>query len=263
MIVKLNIKPIIDELSHIDLKSVIKGVKNESIILRNWNSLIKALKEIAPKIVKGENVGEELIRIGKLAGCLSKSVADLGSLIPGPIGFVCSLALALTCLIPPFDLVGLVMNLMGCIPFAKVGTKALKPLLGNLIKEVLSNPSVKATMKACPNGVSNGLTGMKKFVEKGSFFAVTSKCHSYAETTYKSTYKKLFGASNQITKKNTEMYTSNGTFGGLLMESKIKTGKVETFTTKSMHDAKQTFLKDYHLTGAKLNVGSPFIYVYP
>ncbi|NPD82746.1 hypothetical protein HPS57_12290 [Prevotella sp. PINT] len=143
--VMINIKPLLVELSHTDVKALLKGLKNESKILREWNELILELNKIAGKLAKGEKLGNELHHLRGVTK--SFSVAELGSMLPGPIGIGCSLALAIVCLFPPLDAIGFVLNLMGCIPFLKTASKSLKPILKNLIKEALNNPVVKGYMR--------------------------------------------------------------------------------------------------------------------
>ncbi len=58
--VMINIKPLLVELSHTDVKALLKGLKNESKILREWNELILELNKIAGKLAKGEKLGNEL-----------------------------------------------------------------------------------------------------------------------------------------------------------------------------------------------------------
>lgn len=259
MNIKLNIKPLLDELSHTDLKSFLKGAKNQSVILKNWDSLITALKKISPKIAKGEDVSGDLVQIGKLAGSLSKSVADIGSMIPGPIGVACSLALALACLIPPLDLVGLVLNLMGCLPFVKAGAKALRPLINNLIRDVLKNPGVKATMKACPNGISNGITGVKQYVAKAPFISIFNESRSAAEAMYRKYSNKLLNEVNNVPSKVNKVSTASGKpLGSLLPAGNMPASKVETFTPQTLHNGEQNIQRYIILKIPVQNAPNPF-----
>lgn len=175
MVIAFKIQPLLAELNKTNVRSLVKNVKNESKILRDWNELIKELGKISGKLAKGEDfvsISHDLEKIKVLGQRLGTSAAELGSMVPGPIGIVCSLALAIGCLIPPMDLVGLVLNLLGCIPFAKVGTKALKPIINDIIREILKNPAVKSTLKA-------GTNFTKKTLEYNAEYA-------------KSAYRRLF-----------------------------------------------------------------------
>ena len=111
--VLLNFKPLIQELAHTDIKSFLKNSRNSQKILSDWDNLIKALGQAAEKISKGEKLGTELSQIGKMAANLGGCVTEFGSMLPGPIGIACSIALAIVCLIPPIDGIGFVLNLMG------------------------------------------------------------------------------------------------------------------------------------------------------
>lgn len=144
----LNIKPLVDELFRLDIKNCIKSFKNQSKILHEWNSLMKELRIVSLKLSKGEQLGEELYEIRRLATSLAVSATEIGSVIPGPIGMACSVALAIACLFPPMDLLGFLLNLLGAIPFAKGATIGLKPILKNLIHEALQNPMVRGSIRA-------------------------------------------------------------------------------------------------------------------
>lgn len=172
MVVAFKIQPLLAELNKTNIRGLCKNVKNESKILRDWNELIEELGKISGKLAKGEIIGQDLVQISVLGQRLGTSAAEFGSMVPGPIGIACSLALAIGCLIPPMDLVGLVLNLLGCIPFAKAGTKALKPIINDIIREILKNPAVKSTLKA-------GAGYTKKMLKYNTEYA-------------KSAYRKLF-----------------------------------------------------------------------
>lgn len=146
--VVLNISPLLQELRHANIKELVKDAKNSSKILKNWDELMKALSLAGGKIARGEKLGGDLKRIGSLATQLSGSAAEFGSMLPGPIGVACSLALAIVCLMPPaIDIVGFLLNLMGCIPFAKQGIKIAKPLINDIIREAMKSPLVKGSVR--------------------------------------------------------------------------------------------------------------------
>lgn len=69
--VMINIKPLLVELSHTDVKALLKGLKNESKILREWNELILELNKIAGKLAKGKNLEMSCI----ICGVLQKALA--------------------------------------------------------------------------------------------------------------------------------------------------------------------------------------------
>ena len=146
--VQLNVVPLVQELIHTDIRSLVKNAKNQSKIIKDWESLMNALKNVSAKIAKGEAIGAELLDIRRLALSLGNSAAEFGSMIPGPIGIACSVALAIVCLIPPLDGVGFLLNLMGCIPFAKTGMKSVRPLIEDIIRQALKSPMIKGCVNA-------------------------------------------------------------------------------------------------------------------
>lgn len=163
----LNIKPLVNELFRLDVRSSIKSLKNQSKILQDWNSLMKELRIISLKLSKGEQLGKELNEVRKLATSLGMSATEIGSVIPGPIGIACSVALAVVCLFPPMDLLGFLLNLLGAIPFAKGATIGLKPILKNLVHEALQNPMVRGTIRA-------GMDASRKAVRYNKSYAVNA-----------------------------------------------------------------------------------------
>lgn len=143
--ISLDLYPTIRELSNIDIESVLKNVKNQSEIIRDYRLLIQRLREIALKLKRGEKLGCEMFAVAELAKKLSYAVTSVGSLIPGPIGIVCSLALALFCLFKS-DYAGFFLSLLGCIPFVKAGSKIFKAL-ENLFQQALRSNKVGGGVK--------------------------------------------------------------------------------------------------------------------
>ncbi len=95
------------------------------VVLGKWDDILGLLDKLAVTLKKG-NI-DDIIDVAK---DLSKSIADIqmfllsaaaqvGSFIPGPIGIVCSLALAVGCFAVG-DIPGGLMNLVGAIPGAKL-----------------------------------------------------------------------------------------------------------------------------------------------
>lgn len=188
--IALNIRPLIDELFRIDIRDSIKSFRNQSKILSEWNALMKELKLVSPKIAKGEQLGEELCEIRRLATSLGRSAAEMGSMVPGPIGIACSVALAIVCLFPPMDLLGFLLNLLGAIPFAKGAAIGLKPILKNLIHEALQNPLVRGTIRA-------GRDASRKAIRYNKHYAVSA-------------YKRILSNSNPFSSLN---YKGNAMLG--------------------------------------------------
>lgn len=180
--ITLNFGALINELAHTDIKSLVKNTKNQSKIINDWNRLLEALGQASEKLAKGEQIGAELASIRHLATSLGGCVVEFGSMLPGPIGIACSLGLAIACLIPPFDILGFVLNLMGCIPFAKAGLKTAKPLIENLIREALKSPIIKGGLRA-GHDVANKVVRYNGEYAKSMYLRLVKPSLKKAETT--------------------------------------------------------------------------------
>lgn len=128
----------------------IKGVSANSKLIKEWDNIILILeKEIIPLLSKGcemEHLVAPAKKLAKSAGTLSLIAADVLSFVPGPIGIVCSLALAISCF-SVGNIPGGFFELLGCIPGGKVAGKASSKLFPKVEKILIdfakSNPSFK------------------------------------------------------------------------------------------------------------------------
>ena len=149
--------PLIKEFKYTDLKSCFRNVGKDSVLLRRIDEIEKEWKLILTKIeqITGEiaengvsktigfealDIADHCKKLGSLAGPL---LVEGGSFVPGPVGVVCSLALAIVDF-STGNIFGGFMNLLGCIPFAKAGAKAAKPVAK---KEDASDSASKETDK--------------------------------------------------------------------------------------------------------------------
>lgn len=145
--------PLIRELQRTDIKLCFKNISKDSELLKKiveiekeWKIILskidKITKEIAERGVSKslESEAQSIVNHCHSLGCLAGPLlVEGGSFVPGPVGIVCSMALAIV----DFSIgnyYGGFMNLLGCIPFAKAGVKAAKPLLNDIIKGLLKNP---------------------------------------------------------------------------------------------------------------------------
>ena len=93
-------------------------------ILSKWDNILYKLDNVANKLKKGnpEQIIDAVTDLSKSIADLQRIilgfVAEVGSFIPGPIGIVCSLALAIGCFAVG-DVPGGFLNLLGAIPGAK------------------------------------------------------------------------------------------------------------------------------------------------
>lgn len=168
--INFNIVPLINELKNTNLHSFFRNVGKDSELLKRivkiedeWNLIIQKVSILSGKISKeGVSIsfkGEALV-IVQHCESLTKLVGPLlvegGSFVPGPIGIICSLALAIADFAVG-NVFGGFMNLLGCIPFAKAGTKTLKPILNNIVRDLLKNPIVVNSLKSAKRTGSNSI----------------------------------------------------------------------------------------------------------
>lgn len=132
-------------------------------IFSEWDRVLFELKNLSKQLEKGD-VNEILNSTKKLSKTVSslqlliaEILVNIGSFVPGPIGIVCSIVLAIGCFAVG-DIPGGFMNLIGAIPFAKCakylpkiefvnmirnsGLEKFNPL-GNLINKIPEWPTVK------------------------------------------------------------------------------------------------------------------------
>lgn len=93
-------------------------------VIRHWNDILVKLEKVSIQLEKGEKASiiaasKELAKsVTNLQTFIVGTFIEIGSFVPGPIGIVCSLALAITCFATG-NIPGGFMNLLGAIPFAK------------------------------------------------------------------------------------------------------------------------------------------------
>lgn len=239
--VVLNLKPLIQELIHTDIKSFLKNSKNSQKILSDWDNLIKALGQAAEKISKGEKLGSELSQIGKMATSLGGCAAEFGSMLPGPIGIACSIALAIVCLIPPIDGIGFVLNLMGCIPFAKAGLKTARPLIEGIIRDALKSPMIKGCINAGRD--------------------ITRKTIRYNGEYAKTMYRRLVETNNKSVRNSTK-YTPIGNSQSKISPktagSNLGIHEGGAFSPETVHQGTQIVRRTQVLGTPVTSVGNPF-----
>lgn len=127
-------------------KSTINGLT----LFSEWDNIILILeKEVIPLLSKGCDTRALLgpaQRLGKSVGSLSLMASQVLSFIPGPIGIICSIVNAIVCF-STGNVVGGLLELLGCIPGGKVAGKAASKLFPKiekiLIEMVQSNHALK------------------------------------------------------------------------------------------------------------------------
>lgn len=165
--------------------STCKGINlfGMSMILSRWDNVLLKLDDVAIKLQKGKP--DDII---KAVTELSKSIADLqlfilsiatelGSFIPGPIGIVCSLALAIGCFAVG-DIPGGFLNLVGAIPGAKFAK--FMPI-GSLKMSILNFKSILFTrwgykVSAFTQKAARHSENFRYFERFDGYFSNTLKC---------------------------------------------------------------------------------------
>ena len=115
-----------DELSSKCAKKGNFFLEMESIqkLLRLWDNLLLQLDKVAVQLEKGDvksiiNTTKDLVNsVTALQVYIATAFVEIGSFVPGPVGIMCSLALAIGCFATG-NISGGFLNLLGAIPFAK------------------------------------------------------------------------------------------------------------------------------------------------
>lgn len=145
-----DLRPIVKELKNTNIQETFKNVGRESELMRKiieiekeWKIILSKFEKLSEKIAKegisksleinAFEIAEHCKKLGTIAGPL---LVEGGSFVPGPVGIVCSLALAIIDFAAG-NIFGGFMNLLGCIPFAKAGVKAARPIIKQL-NEIIS-----------------------------------------------------------------------------------------------------------------------------
>lgn len=113
-----------------DLSKLVKVGKgnpfsNEMFKLMNkWDDVLQKLEIVSKQLETGEKTSilvaskEFACSITNLQMFIAGTFVEIGSFVPGPVGVVCSLALAIGCFATG-NIPGGFLNLLGAIPFAK------------------------------------------------------------------------------------------------------------------------------------------------
>ncbi|MFS2858468.1 hypothetical protein [Bacteroides xylanisolvens] len=174
----------------IDLTNVLKLLKSEGknevapiITKRNpfiepsfineWNNILRVLElELIPTLKKGGEVSILLPtakKLSKSAANLSLTASQILSFVPGPIGIVCSIINAIVCFCSG-NIPGGLLELIGCIPGAKMGVKGSSKVaekVGAMILDILKkNPNFIQTLCAIRTFGSNfNVSKVKKIIK--------------------------------------------------------------------------------------------------
>lgn len=123
-------------------------------IMTEWKNIINVLEfELIPQLAKGGDISNIL----PAANALKKSVGNLTlmasqvlSFIPGPIGIICSIINAIV-YFSSNNIIGGLLELLGCIPGAKIGIKGGGKLIAKIGEKVIliieKNPELAKYLK--------------------------------------------------------------------------------------------------------------------
>lgn len=155
-----DIRPLVQEFMRTDIKASFKNVAKDSALLekiveieRLWKQILNKISRLGEKIAK-EGISSSMVAeagdianaccsLGKIAGPL---LVEGGSFVPGPVGIVCSLALAIADFAVG-NFIGGFFNLLGAIPFAKGASKAIKPMIEKIVKGIHNNKEIMLFVK--------------------------------------------------------------------------------------------------------------------
>lgn len=109
-------------------------------IFSKWDNILIELKNLSRQLEKGDvkdiiSASKRLsIAVSSLQILIAEILVNVGSFVPGPVGIVCSIVLAIGCFAVG-DIPGGFMNLIGVIPFARCAKYLPKFELINMIKK--------------------------------------------------------------------------------------------------------------------------------
>lgn len=121
-----------------------KGSPRVVKVLNEWNKVIKVLDQLAFALKRGGDLSgfvEPAKALAKSAGALSLMASEILSMVPGPIGIVCSVINAVVCFCEG-NVVGGILELLGCIPGGKAATKGVAkfaPQMEKMIMRIVEN----------------------------------------------------------------------------------------------------------------------------
>lgn len=138
-------------------------------LFREWNNILVVMeKEVIPLLNKGcdvKNLVAPAQKITKSVGALTALATQILSFVPGPIGIVCSLALAIGCF-STGNIVGGLFELLGCIPGGKVAGKATSKLFPKIEKIMIEIVQSNRTLKVIVETSSKQHEVVTKFFQK-------------------------------------------------------------------------------------------------
>lgn len=147
------------------------AITKQKSLLLEWDNIINVLeKEIVPQLAKGGDVSKLMAPAGKLAksaGALASMASQVLSFVPGPIGIVCSVINAVVCF-SSGNVIGGLLELLGCIPGGKVGAKAGAKLVPKIEKALTAIVQKNPVLRKYVANTQKVPSEVRKFFEKCS-----------------------------------------------------------------------------------------------
>lgn len=110
-------------------------------VLKEWDNIIGILeRDLIPHLAQGGELGSFLQAaksLAKSAGVLATMASQVLSFVPGPVGIVCSIINAIVCFCEG-NIPGGLLELLGCIPGAKVGIKGGSKVMARIGEKISS-----------------------------------------------------------------------------------------------------------------------------
>lgn len=139
------------------------------VLVKEWNNILSIIeKEIVPLLKKGCDANSLVApaqKIAKSASSLAAFAAEILSFVPGPIGILCSLALAIGCF-STGNIVGGFFELLGCIPGGKVAGKSASKLFPKIEKIMIEMVQSNNKLKVIVETSSKSQKAVIDFFEK-------------------------------------------------------------------------------------------------
>lgn len=141
--------------------------------IKEWDDILRVLEfELIPILKKGGEVKCLLPmakKLSKSAANLSLMASQVLSFVPGPIGIVCSIINAIVCFCSG-NIPGGLLELIGCIPGAKMGVKGgskVAEKVGAMILDVLKkNPNFAQALRTVRTfGAEFNVSRVKKIIK--------------------------------------------------------------------------------------------------
>ena len=182
-------------------------------VIRYWDDILLKLEKVSIQLEKGEKASiiaasKELAKsVTNLQTFIVGTFVEIGSFVPGPIGIVCSLALAITCFATG-NIPGGFMNLLGAIPFAKCAKFLPKATFTRILSDSGLNAFKPVSFERYMNAIS---LNVKEIAYNNKFISVFER---HVEKTQRTT-------SNVIQGVGTLGKTSNSTITGIGSSNRI------------------------------------------